>query len=256
VRYANGVSGKVGHNLNALYYQQTVYEVTEEFYPGQAVVWGRSGYAGSQRFPLQWGGDTGVTWEYMQKSLRGALTYALSGAAFMSFDVGGFAGTPTPEVYLRWSAMGFFFSHIRAHGTSPREPEAFGPEAVEIFRKLAEDRLQLMPYLLESAQRSIQDGLPLVRPLVLMHPDDPNTHAIDFEYYLGPDLLVAPTLSDRHLQRIYLPPGDWVNLYHPDQSWTGGRWLTLPAPPLDEIWCWRRRDIPPAMSSCPLQLRG
>lgn len=255
VRYFNGASGKAGHNLNALYYQKTVFEATEAAFPGQALVWGRSGYMGSQRFPIQWGGDTGITWEYMQKSLRGALSYAMSGACFMAFDVGGFAGTPTPEIYLRWSAMGFFFSHIRAHGTTPREPAAFGEEAVRVFRSFSQDRERLMPYILDAARASADAGLPLIRPLVLTHPDDPAVFGIDFEYYLGPDILVAPTLTDRPASLVYLPAGHWQSLYHPDQEWEGGRWYRLPAPPLDEIWCFMRSDRPPAMASCPRVLR-
>lgn len=254
-RYANGVSGKVGHNLNALYYQQTVYEATEDHYPGQAMVWGRSGYAGIQRYPLQWGGDTGVTWEYMQKALRGALSYAMSGGIFTAFDVGGFAGTPTVEVYLRWAAMGFFFSHIRAHGTTPREPSAFGEEAVRNFRNLAHDRQTLMPYLLDAARHSITSGFPLVRPLVLMHPDDPAVHGNDYEYYLGPDLLVAPTLTGRATSLVYLPQGDWQSLYDPKRRFKGDQWYRLDSPPLDEIWCFKRTDVASVIATCPQQLR-
>ena len=253
-RYANGIAGKAGHNLNALYYQRSVYEATAEYYPLSPMVWGRSGYAGIQRYPLQWGGDTGVTWEYMQKALRGGLTYSLSGAAFTAFDVGGFAGTPTEAVYLRWAAMGFFFSHIRAHGTSPREPEAFGPNAVRIFRSLARDRQTLMPYLWECAEQSVAEGLPLVRPLVLMHPDNPAVQAIDFEYYLGPDILVAPTVSPRAWQTLYLPQGTWRSLYHPDQVFQGGTWHRVQVPPLDEIWCFIRHDAKPTIASCPIVL--
>lgn len=252
-RYANGLSGKAGHNLNGLYYQQSVYEATRDYDPDGAMVWGRSGYAGSQRFPIQWGGDTGVTWEYMQTALRGALTFSLSGGVFTAFDVGGFAGTPTADVYLRWSALGFFFSHIRAHGTTPREPQAFGSDTVAAFRALAQDRQAMMPYILEAARQSTAEHLPLIRPLVLMHPDNPDVRSIDFEYYLGPDLLVAPTLTPLATQEIYLPPGVWQSLYHPDQILLGG-WHTLNTPPMDEIWSFVRQDQPSHIASCPRRL--
>ena len=221
------------HNLYPLLYQKAVFEVTEEV-KGVGFVWGRSGYAGSQRYPVQWGGDPGCTFEDMAASLRGALSWILSGMAFSSFDMGGFFGIPTltdpppPELYVRWSQMGLLFSHARAHGhTAPREPWAFGEPALSIFRRYAQLRYRLLPYLYSAALRAAT-GPPLARPLVYDHSADPTTRHIDDQYLLGPDLLVAPMFQPRGARDVYLPSGNWYDFWT-DGRLEGRRWISYSA---------------------------
>jgi alpha-D-xyloside xylohydrolase len=221
------------HNLYPLLYQRAVFEATQDVH-GYGLIWGRSGYAGSQRYPVHWGGDPGCTFDDMAASLRGALSWILSGAAFASFDMGGFFGIPTltdspsPELYVRWSQMGLLFSHARAHGhRAPREPWEYGEPALSIFRRYAQLRYRLLPYLYAAARRAPQ-GIPLARPLVYDHPSDPTTWHIDDEYLLGPDLLVAPMFEPRGRRHVYLPAGGWYDFWT-DQRVDGARWITYDA---------------------------
>jgi len=229
----DGTPAEQLHNLYPLLYQRAVFEATKEVL-GYGLIWGRSGYGGSQRYPVHWGGDPGCTFEDMAASLRGALSWILSGAAFASFDMGGFFGIPTltdppsPELYVRWSQMGLFFSHARAHGhTAPREPWAYGEPALTIFRKYAQLRYRFLPYLYGAA-RHAAEGVPLVRPLVFNSPSDRTTWHIDDEYLLGPDLLVAPMFKPRGSREIYLPAGGWYDFWT-DRRFDGASWITYPA---------------------------
>jgi alpha-D-xyloside xylohydrolase len=230
---SDGTPAEQLHNLYPLLYQRAVFEATKEVH-GYGLIWGRSGYAGSQRYPVHWGGDPGCTFEDMAASLRGALSWILSGAAFASFDMGGFFGIPTltdppsPELYIRWSQMGLLFSHARAHGhTAPREPWAYGEPALTIFRRYAQLRYRLLPYLYAAA-RHAAEGVPLVRPLVYDHPLDRATWHIDDQYFLGPDLLVAPMFVPRGRRDVYLPEGGWYDFWT-DRRFDGARWITYDA---------------------------
>jgi alpha-D-xyloside xylohydrolase len=221
------------HNLYPLLYQRAVFEVTQEVH-GYGLIWGRSGYAGSQRYPVQWGGDPACTFADMAASLRGALSWILSGASFASFDMGGFFGLPTltdppsPELYVRWSQMGLLFSHARAHGhTAPREPWEYGEPALSIFRNYARLRYRLLPYLYSAALQAPK-GIPLVRPLLYDHPADPTAHHIDDEYFLGPDLLVAPMFKADGSRDVYLPRGTWFD-YWSDRQFDGASWIQYDA---------------------------
>ena len=229
----DGTPAEELHNLYPLLYQRAVFETTKEVH-GYGLIWGRSGYAGSQRTPVHWGGDPGCTFADMAASLRGALSWIVSGAAFASFDIGGFFGIPTltdppsPELYVRWAQMGLLFSHARAHGhTAPREPWAYGEPALSIFRRYAQLRYRLLPYLYSAALRAV-DGIPLVRPLVYDHPADPTTHHVDDEYFLGPDLLVAPMFKPQGARDVYLPEGGWYD-YWSDRRFDGPRWIRYDA---------------------------
>jgi alpha-D-xyloside xylohydrolase len=229
----DGTPAEQLHNLYPLLYQRAVFEATQDVH-GYGLIWGRSGCAGSQRYPVHWGGDPGCTFDDMAASLRGALSWILSGAAFASFDMGGFFGIPTltdppsPELYVRWSQMGLLFSHARAHGhTAPREPWAYGEPALSIFRRYAQLRYRLLPYLYAAARRA-PEGMPLTRPLVYDHPSDPTTWHVDNEYFLGPDLLVAPMFVPRGRRDIYLPAGGWYDFWT-DRRFDGARWITYDA---------------------------
>lgn len=106
------------HNYYTFIYNKVVFEAVEKHLGrGNAVLFARSATAGTQRFPLQWGGDCESTFEAMHESLRGGLSLALSGFAYWSVDIGGFEGNPGPEIYKRWVAWGLMLSHSRLHGS-------------------------------------------------------------------------------------------------------------------------------------------
>lgn len=235
---ADGRSGRAWRNLYPLWYNRTVWEAAPH-----GLVWGRSGWAGSQRYPAQWGGDAESSVAGMAATLRGGLSYALSAPGLWSHDISGFYGSPpSPELYIRWAQFGLLSPLARAHGLSPREPWMYGERALAIFREFAELRYRLLPYLLRVAREASESGLPMLRPLLLEFPDDPGCRAIDLQYLLGPDLLVCPVFSESPDPvdiDVYLPSGtDWVDW------WTGvtepgGRWLTVTVP-LERLPLYRR----------------
>jgi alpha-D-xyloside xylohydrolase len=227
--FANGVRGREMHNQYPLHYNAAFYEAFERSgRAGDLVCWGRSGWAGIQRYPVSWSGDMRCDFPSMACTLWGGLSFSLSGAAFWSHDIGGFMGETNPELFIRWAQWGLLSSHSRAHGTASREPWSQGEQALGIFREFDELRYQLIPYLYSLAHEAHRTGLPLMRPLVLEYQDDPAVYAVDSQYLLGPALLVTPILEQGALsRRIYLPRGTWYNFWT-DTPYEGGRWLTIP----------------------------
>ncbi len=211
-----GYSGREMHNLFPLLYNQAAFEVTREQF-GQGLIWARSAYAGSQRYPVHWSGDNSSTFENMLCSLRGGLSFGLSGFSFWSNDVGGFAGTPSDKLYLRWTQFGIFNSHMRLHGGGPRyrEPWNYAPETQDIFRRMVALRYRFLPYLYSEAHHSSQAGLPVMRPLVYEFQDDPTTFHIEDQFLFGHAVLVAPILTEADERKVYLPAGLWAD------GWTG-----------------------------------
>lgn len=207
------------HNLYPLRYNAAVSDVIAEHTGRPPLVWGRSGWAGSHRYPGQWGGDAESTVAGLQATLRGGLSHALSIPGFWSHDIGGFFGPElTPGLYVRWTQFGALSPLMRAHGLRPREPWMFGDDALEICRRWIRLRYSLLPYLWQAALQVERYGLPMMRPLWLTDPDDPFTAGIDDQYLLGRDLLVAPVLDDRFAsatRRVYLPSGRW-HRFEPD----------------------------------------
>ncbi|MFC6963687.1 TIM-barrel domain-containing protein [Halocatena marina] len=228
--FANGKSGASMHNLYPYLYNKAVYEVVGEVNgTDEAIVWGRSAWTGSQRFPMHWGGDPQTTWNGMSAALRGGLSASLSGIAYWSHDIGGFRGTPTNALYTRWAQFGLLSSNARCHGTTPREPWEFGERALDIFREYSRIRYSLLPYIYTYAEIAARTGLPVIRPLVLEYQDDPNTHRLDTEYLVGTDLLVAPVFEASGMREVYLPEGEWISIWT-DEHHNGNATISVDTP--------------------------
>lgn len=214
------MDGAKYHNLFALLYQQAVWEVTEQVYgKGNAVIWARSGWAGSQRYPVHWGGDAASTFDGLAGTICGGLHFGLSGFAFWSHDVGGIHGIPdfmhsrpADELYVRWTQVGVFSSHMRYHGGTPREPWEY-PVVSDIIREWLRFRYALLPYILDQARQCCLNGLPMLRSLIIDWPDDPTVWSIADEYLFGDCFLVCPVLNTAGIRRVYLPEGKWVDFW-------------------------------------------
>ena len=226
--FANGLTGAEMHNLYPLYYNRAVFEVTREC-KGQGLVWSRSGYAGSQRYPTCWSGDPAADWASLACTIRGGLSLGLSGVPFWSNDIGAYRWLPSPRLYVRWAQFGLLCPHARCHGESQREPWFFGPEALSIFRRYARLRYQLFPYLYSLAHEAAQTGLPVLRAMPLAFPDDPLSYGQDLQYMLGPWLLVAPVYDEGDERTVYLPEGRWFD-YWTDRAYDGPASLRVQAP--------------------------
>jgi alpha-D-xyloside xylohydrolase len=211
--FFNGKTGREMHNVYPLLYNRAVFEVIQE-YQERPVVWGRSGYAGSQKYPVQWSGDPLADFNSLSATVRGGLCYGLSGVPFWTFDLGGFKGEPTIEAYIRWAQTGLLISHSRFHGTTPRLPWYFGDRAVEIIKKYVHLRYRLLPYLYAVAWEAVRTGVPVMRALGLEFPNDPGSLANETEFLLGSSLLVAPVLNAEGEVDVYLPPGTWYDYWN------------------------------------------
>ena len=227
------------NNIYALLYQKAAYEVTKEV-TGDGIVWARAAWAGCQRYPLHWGGDSESSWAGLAGSLKGGLHFGLSGFAFWSHDVPGFHSTPDfmnsvidPKVYVRWTQFGVFSSHMRYHGTHKREPWYY-PTVSDIVKKWWKLRYRLMPYILEESRLATETGYPVLQALLFHHPDDRTCWHIDDEYYFGRAFLVAPVMSSSDRRDIYLPEGEWVNFFT-KEHFHGPIWLKDVYVPLDEM---------------------
>ena len=226
--FYNGKSGEEMRNAYSILYNDVVFDEIKKM-KGEAngLVWARSGFTGMQKYPVCWSGDPRSSFEGMAGTLRGGLSLGLSGVPFWSHDIGGFYGSVNDEVYVRWAQFGLFSSHSRMHGTTSRQPWAFGNQACKIVIDFIRLRYRLMPYILKTAKNCCERGLPFIRPLVLEDANDPNVSTISDQYYFGDDIIVAPVFGGHnHMRHVYLPEGEWNDLLT-GQKYFGRRWLLI-----------------------------
>lgn len=223
-------------NLYAFEYNKAAFEVTQEvFGEDQGVVWARSGWAGSQRYPLHWGGDIAANHHAFGPELCGALSFGLSGCQFWSHDIGGFLGeNPDMELYVRWYQFGMFNSHSRTHGCGDREIYKLDEYTMNQCRELIRMRYSMMPYIIGSSRECVRDSLPMMLPLVAEYQDDPSTWNLATEYLFGKHLLYAPVLNLEHRCTFYLPDGKWTDWFS-GEVLDGRQWVTRKEIPLEKF---------------------
>lgn len=234
--FFDGTTGLESHNKYPLLYAKTIYEASREAKEEmgeKALLWGRSGYAGSQNYPANWAGDSSASQNNLHSILNGGLNLGLSGVSFWGFDIGGFYNCdysgkrviPEEEEYIRSVQMGLMSPLSRSHGQStPREPWVFSETAQKAFLKINKLRYRMLPYLYSTGWETTREGIPMMRAMLLEFPNDPTTQNISHQYMLGAGVLVAPVF-DQPKQKIYLPGGSWVDL-NADTRIAGNAWIT------------------------------
>ncbi len=225
VAYHNGADPLSMHNYYTFLYNKAVFEMLKEVKgEEEAVLFARSATAGCQQFPVHWGGDCSASYPSMAETLRGGLSFAMSGFSFWSHDISGFEKTASPDIYKRWLQFGIFSSHSRLHGSqSYRVPWLFDEEACDVARYFVNLKCRLMPYLYGQAVYSHETGIPMMRPMVLEFPEQMGVKDLDMQYMLGDSILVAPIFREDGVGEYYLPEGQWTHLIS-GEAREGGRW--------------------------------
>ena len=233
---ANGLTGKEMHNHYTTLFNKVFAEAFSEYAGNRdCVVVARSGYVGNQQYSVSMIGDQLSEFFSLPNALWASLSAAISGIAVSGSDIGGILSNhiPTPELYVRWSQFGLLSASARCLGTTPREPWEFGDKALKIFRKLAQFRYRLIPYLYSYGVIAHKTGMPVMRPMVLEFQNDPSTYRLGLQYMLGSELLVAPIFNETSKRDIYLPKGRWIH-YWDKKEYLGPIHLNWEAP-MDSI---------------------
>ena len=225
IAYYDGKDPLHMHNYYTFLYNKMVFDLLkEERGEGEAILFARSATAGSQQFPVHWGGDNSASYISMAETLRAGLSMSHSGFGFWSHDISGFEQTAPADVYKRWAAFGLLSSHSRLHGSSSyRVPWLFDEESCDVVRKFTRLKCRLMPYLYGAAVEAHEHGTPMMRPMMLEFPDDPACDTLDRQYMMGESLLVAPVFHEDSHVDYYLPDGLWTSLLD-GRKVQGGHW--------------------------------
>jgi alpha-D-xyloside xylohydrolase len=229
--YSDGHTGRNFVNGYCREYHRTVFNVLGT----DGLIFARSGFAGTQAFPGCWAGDNEPNFgaeNGLPSVIIAGLSAAMSGFSIWGHDVGGyldanFSPLSPADLFIRWTQFGCFSPimqmHRQIHAGSLRQYPWGYPEggestdnnrALDNYRFYATLHTRLFPYTYTNAKQSGQTGLPILRPLVLLHQDDPRTATVQHAYYFGGDLLVAPVIAPNATERqLYLPEGDWFDFW-------------------------------------------
>ena len=225
------------HNVYGHYMSKATYDAMKAHTGKRPLVITRACYSGSQKYTAVWTGDNQSLWSHLQMMIPQLCSLGMCGFPIAGVDIGGFGGDTTPELLCRWieaAAFSTFFRNHSANGCIRQEPWQFGTEVVDIYRKFVKLHYRFLPYIYDLMHEEQENGLPVMRPLVMHYEDDPVARDLNDEYLVGEKILVAPVVNQgEKVRKVYLPEGTWYSL------WTGekheGRRYFLEEAPLDHM---------------------
>jgi alpha-glucosidase (family GH31 glycosyl hydrolase) len=179
---------------------------------------------GSHRYPVGFSGDTHISWASLHFQPEFTATASNIGYGWWSHDIGGHIfGVRDDELATRWVQLGVFSPILRLHSSSNpflvKEPWLFPREAGDAMTDALRFRHRLVPYLHTMNHRAAADGVPLVRPMYHLAPDDRRAYRVPNQFAFGSELIVAPITTPRDAVtlrgavRAWLPPGSWIDVF-------------------------------------------
>jgi len=222
------------HNIYGMQMTRATYEGIRRMLPNERpFVLTRASFAGGERYSAAWTGDNVASWEHLGMALSMCLSMSISAQPFVGSDIGGFIGFPSGELFARWLQLGVFTPLMRAHSVineKNKEPWEYGSAFTEINKATIGLRYRLLPYIYTAMAEASSSGMPPMRPMLFEFPDEPRLADKDDEFMFGPDLLVAPVLTEGTTRRsVELPRGHWIDFWT-GTKYDGGNSVTVDAP--------------------------
>jgi alpha-D-xyloside xylohydrolase len=250
--YGNGLTGQEFLNGYCLEYHRAVFSMIQP----NGFLFARSGFTGSQAFPGYWAGDNQPNFgdeNGLPSVIVAGLSAAMCGFSIWGHDIGGYQNTDfspvsPADLFIRWTQFGCFSPIMQMHrqvnnanlrqypwGYAEQGESIDNNRALTNYRFYANLHTRLFPYLYTYAQMSQDTGIPIMRPLVLQHQDDPRTFSVQHTFYFGGELLVAPVIQPRANSRgVYLPEGQWIDFWtHQQHAGKNDVVWTNPAQPAE-----------------------
>ena len=256
------------HNIFGMENSRATYEGQLALRPNERpFTMTRASAAGGQRYSVTWTGDNSATWNHLRMTVPQLVNLGLSGFSLAGADVGGFAGSPPPDLLTKWIELAAFQPIDRDHsakGTRLHEVWVDGPEQEAIRRRYIEERYRLLPYLYTVAEETSRDGLPIDRPLFLEFPqatEDGRPFDLETgggEFMFGGRILVAPNPSPEEVApyTVHLPPGTWYD-YWTDERFTREKAAgSLDLEQRDKLLVEKPLMVQPTLETLPVYVRG
>jgi alpha-glucosidase (family GH31 glycosyl hydrolase) len=202
-KWRNGMEDAEMHNLYPVLLGKQMNLGYREHTGRRAMIYSAGGYAGIQQYAATWAGDTGGG----AAPLISLLNHGLSGHSNVSCDM-----------QVR-DAEGIHFGFMQPWSQvlswhQYNQPWFLPEDLREMFAFYARLRYRLLPYIYSAAHVAARTGLPIMRAMPLVAPEDPQSDALLTQYMLG-DAFLTAAFTDS----VHLPRGRWIDY------WTGEQYV-------------------------------
>jgi sulfoquinovosidase len=229
MHFEDGSTGQTMHNrLPTLAHRATRKELARwKKKTGERVFFytraGHSGTPGAAKYEgANFAGDSTTDWtrsagiaslatDMLNRAVSGNYGFTTDIGGY--FDIGPYQSPTSKELFIRWTEWAALSPLFRLHGSvlaGTHMPWTYDDETVAIYKRYARLHIRARPYMRTLWKRAVKNGTPPIRPLWLQFPDDPEAAAQDQQWMVGPDVLVAPVVTEGAVEhRVYFPEGCW-----------------------------------------------
>lgn len=171
------------------------------------LLFSRSSYIGAGRYGGVWTGDNTSCWEHILLLLRQLPSMNMCGFLYVGSDTGGFMGSCSRELLLRWLAVSVFTPLMRNHcGMGMQRQECYQYGDTTDFVTIVSLRYRLLPYIYSEYMKAALTGDMYIKPLSFLFPDDDKTRDIEDQLIVGDSIMIAPVIHEGQSSReVYLP---------------------------------------------------
>ncbi len=244
VRFADGTPREIMRNRYGVLYNTAVEELIQKDLKGNGVLFSRSVTEGANGLGMLWGGDNLSSFSPengLPTAVMAGLNAGMSGLPLWTADLGGYsktAGAPDGLLLARWLEFAAFSPVMELLSQTNLQPWDWdahvagggdGTRLLDLYRRYAVLHMSLFPYRYAAAQESARTGMPILRALPLVYQEDREARSAKDEYLFGPELLVAPVTDANTRRVVYLPKGDWIDLWT-GSSISGAQTIVVDAP--------------------------
>lgn len=235
---SNGTTYRENYNDYPRQYVKATYDAVQPVLGNDFMLFPRAQFTGSAKYGGMWSGDPNGKPEGLRSVIIGMQRCAVMGYPLWASDNGGYWGEFSRETCIRWLAFGCFSpimevgpTNNRGFWSNPGEPH-YDVELLAVWRLYSTVRMELISYLDELVNEAHEYGTPVVRPLFLMYPEQPDAWNDWQTYMFGNDILVSPIWEkNKDSQVVYLPEGEiWIDAWDPEQVYHGGQSVEIEAP--------------------------
>lgn len=203
------------HSMYGLAQAQTTRAVLDDIIGKRTVLLSRSTFSGSGHYAGHSLDGLAATWENLRFSIAGALRMNMFGVPLAGPNFATDQGNATTELYVRWFQAASFLPLMRSYSSEDSKyptPAHFDDDTVNILRATLLRRYSYLPYMYTLFYKAHVAGHPVIQPLGFEFPRDEHAHRAEFQYLVGPALMVSPVVEEKAIS---------VNVYYPNASWFG-----------------------------------
>ncbi|KAE9978612.1 hypothetical protein EG327_007342 [Venturia inaequalis] len=188
-----------------------------------------------------WNGDAHADWQGLQYSVASGIRAGLLGFSMWGSDTGGYNRKRprydlTEELWARWMWFSTFspvYEIMIGTGNTPWYPpfSTSSPRLVDILKQTTQLHHELRPYIKSHTYRATQDGIPLLRAMILESPNDTISYDIADQYFFGSAFLVAPIVQKGTRRSVYFPTKGAKYIHYLDRKaiYSGGQTANVTA---------------------------